>query len=77
MIGLSLNDTCLKEGSNVFLRCYVRGFPRLSVEFRLNGITITPGSGAFENFVQEFYDQVIIIIICIPSVSAGINICQP
>ena len=63
MIRLSLNDTCLKKGNIVFLRCYVRGFPRPSVEFRLNGITITPGSGAFENFVQESYDQVIILCV--------------
>ena len=56
--GLSLNDTCLKEGSTVSLRCEVQGFPRPSVEFQLNSIPITPGRGTFQNFVQEFYDQV-------------------
>ena len=59
VIGLSLNDTCLKEGSNVSVRCEVKGFPRPSVEFQLNGIPIIPGRGAFQNFVLEFYDQVL------------------
>ena len=63
VIGLSLNDTCLKEGSMVSLRCEVQGFPRPSVEFQLNGIPITPGIGTFQNFVQEFYNQVSIICI--------------
>ena len=58
-IGLSLNDTCLKEGSNVSVRCEVKGFPRSSVEFQLNSIPIIPGRGAFQNFVLEFYDQVL------------------
>ena len=60
--GLSLNDTCLKEGSMVSLQCEARGFPRPSVEFQLNGIPITPGIGTFQNFVQEFYNQVSIIL---------------
>ena len=58
MIGLSLNDTCLKEGSNISFRCEIKGFPRPSVEFQLNGIPIIPGKGEFQNFVLEFYDQV-------------------
>ena len=79
MIGLSLNDTCLKEGSDASLRCNVQGFPRPTVQFQLNGVTVIPGSGIFDNYVQEFYDQVyvcqlyqyssIIIILCIMIVS--------
>ena len=46
----------------VSLHCEVQGFPRPSVEFQLNGIPIIPGRGTFQNFVQEFYNQVSIII---------------
>lgn len=57
VIGLSLNETCLKEGSTVSLRCEIRGFPRPSIEFRQNDKGITPGSGLFENIFFEFYNQ--------------------
>ena len=59
VIGLSLNETCLKEGSNVSIRCNVIGFPRPRIEFRKNDIEITPGPevGTFENILLEFYDQ--------------------
>ena len=53
-----LNEECLKEGSDVFLHCSIRGFPRPDIEFQLNGVTIIPGNGNFKNYVLEFYDQV-------------------
>jgi hypothetical protein len=53
-IGLSLNDTCLLEGSTVSLECEIRGFPRPRVDFRHNGIIAT---SAFENILLEFYNQ--------------------
>ena len=40
------------------LRCHISGFPHPRVEFQRGGIEITPGTGMFENFVEEFYDQV-------------------
>ena len=57
VIGLTLNDTCLKEGSTVSLRCNVQGFPRPSVNFQRNDIDIVPES---ENYELEYYDQVIV-----------------
>ena len=54
VIGLSLNDTCLKEGSTVSLKCEIRGFPRPSVDFRQNGMNVT---STFENAQLEFYNQ--------------------
>lgn len=59
VIGLSLNDTCLKEGGNISVRCNIRGFPRPSfIIFYQNGIEITPEVGIFENILLEFDDQV-------------------
>ena len=58
VIGLSLNDTCLKEGSSISIRCNIRGFPRPGIEFRKNDIEITPEIGMFQNILLEFYDQV-------------------
>ena len=58
IIGLSLNDTCLKEGSSIAIRCNIRGFPRPSIEFQQNGIEITPEEGMFKNILQEYFDQV-------------------
>ena len=60
---LILNETCLKEGSTVALRCNVLGFPRPMIQFRVNDTLITPKEGDFENFVLEFYDQVRITLI--------------
>ena len=41
------------------LRCRISGFPRPTIRFEVNGTTITPGEGIYENFVvQEYYDQV-------------------
>ena len=57
VIGLSLNETCLKEGSNVSIRCNIRGFPRPRIKFRKNDVEITPEVGMFENILLEFYDQ--------------------
>ena len=57
-IDLSLNETCLKEGSTVSILCEIRGFPRPNVEFRQNDAEITPGIGAFKNVVLELYNQV-------------------
>ena len=54
VIGLSLNDTCLKEGSTVSVKCEIRGFPRSSVDFRQNGMNVT---STFENVQLEFYNQ--------------------
>ena len=64
VIGLSLSKTCLKEGNNLSLRCEVRGFPRPSVAFQQDGVTVTPGMGAFKTFEQEFYDQVTMHMSC-------------
>lgn len=59
IIGLLLNDTCLKEGSTVSLRCEIKGLPyqHPSVEFRQNGIEIVPGRGKFKNFQLQFHNQ--------------------
>ena len=46
------------EGSDVSIRCNIRGFPRPEIEFRLNGTAIIPGMGKFKNYMLEFYDQV-------------------
>ena len=56
-IGLSLNESCLKEGSSVSIRCNVRGFPHPRIDFHKNNIEITPEAGMFENILLEFYDQ--------------------
>ena len=41
------------------LRCHIRGFPRPTIRFEVNGTAITPGEGNYENFVvQEYYNQV-------------------
>ena len=58
VVGLKLNDTCLKNGSTVSLRCEVRGFPRPRIDFHQNNILIAPGSLGFDNYMLEFYDQV-------------------
>ena len=58
VVGLSLNETCLEEGTTVSLRCNIRGFPHPSIEFQQNGIEVTPGEGEFENIVLEYYNQV-------------------
>ena len=54
---LSLNETCLKEGSAASLRCNVRGFPRPRIEFQQDGIEIIPGAELHNNILMEFYDQ--------------------
>ena len=59
--GLSLNETCLKEGSSISIRCNIRGFPRPTIEFHKNGDKITPEVGIFLNIFLEFYDQVRIL----------------
>ena len=56
--GLTLNETCLKEGATVALRCNIQGFPRPEIQFRLNDEIITQKEGDFETFTIEFYDQV-------------------
>ena len=63
VIGLSLNESCLKEGSSVSIRCNVRGFPQPRIKFRKHNIEITPGAGMFENILLEFYDQARITVI--------------
>ena len=40
------------------LRCLTSGFPRPKIEFRLNDEVIIPGADAFENFMEEYFDQV-------------------
>ena len=57
VFGLSLSESCLKEGSSVFIQCNVSGFPRPRIDFRKNNIKITPEAGMFENILLEFYDQ--------------------
>ena len=63
VIGLTLNDTCLKEGSTVSIRCHVGGFPRPNIDFRRNDIIIDPRSPGFDNYMMDFFDEVIIYII--------------
>ena len=60
IIGLSLNETCLKEDSSISIQCNIRGFPRPRIEFHKNGDEITPEVGMFSNIFLEFYDQVIL-----------------
>ena len=55
---LSLNETCLKQGSNVALRCNIQGFPRPRITFKLDNEIIIPGTRNFGEYVLEFYDQV-------------------
>ena len=48
---LTLNDSCLKKGSEVAIHCNIRGFPHPMIQFLLNEVVITPGVGQFENFI--------------------------
>ena len=57
VVGLTLNETCLKEGGSISIRCNIRGFPRPSVKFSKNNVEVTPGEGMFQNIQLEFYDQ--------------------
>lgn len=57
IIRLSLNETCLKEGSTVSLHCDTRGFPRPRIEFRQDGIEIITGAEPHSNVLMEYYDQ--------------------
>ena len=61
IVSLNLSEACLKQDSNVSLHCYTHGFPRPTIQFLLDNAPITPGAGAFENYVQEYFDQVSII----------------
>ena len=54
---LSLNETCLKEGSTVSLHCNTRGFPRPRIEFQQDGIEIIPGAEWYSNVLMEHFDQ--------------------
>ena len=62
ILGLSLNETCLKEGSDISIRCNIKGFPRPNIEFRKNDAEIASEEGLFQNILIEFYDQVGIIL---------------
>ena len=57
VFGLSLNETCLKEGGIMSIRCNTRGFPRPNIEFRKNNIKINPEDEMFENVLHESCDQ--------------------
>ena len=57
---LTLTESCLIDGSTVSIHCGVKGFPRPIIEFLKNDIVITPGQGQFENFMWEFYNQVLL-----------------
>ena len=73
--GLSLNDTCLKEGSSVSIRCNIRGFPRPSIEFRKGNTRIAPEAGMFdENILLEFYDQARISYLSVYSIDFSLHI---
>ena len=47
-------------------RCHISGFPHPRVKFQRGGIEITPGTGMFESFVEEFYDQVLFFLLWCP-----------
>ena len=58
ILSLKLSEACLTHGTNVSLRCHTDGFPRPSIQFLQDDVTVTPGEGIFENFNQEYFDQV-------------------
>lgn len=58
IIDLTLNETCLKEGSNAAICCNIQGFPRPTIQFQLDDQTVIPGATEFENYVLEYYNQV-------------------
>ena len=58
IVSLKLSEACLIDGSNVSLRCLTSGFPRPNITFRLNDEVITPGLDRFENYMEEYFDQV-------------------
>ena len=59
IIDLTLNETCLKEGSNAAIRCNIQGFPRPIIQFQLDDETVVPGIAEFENYTLEYYNQVL------------------
>ena len=54
IVGLFLNESCLKEDSTISLHCETRGFPRPRIKFLRDETEIVPGTDFYtpENFDQ-------------------------
>ncbi len=59
VVELTLSFTCLKQGTDLTLRCNINGFPRPTVTFSFDGNAITPGEGIYDGYIERtFYDEV-------------------